>query len=1014
MRRRHYQALGIGLFSSLVLLTPQVMADETTPVTATTSTEAVVTSESSTSTEATTNYTDDSQLNQAISEAATEGITAVETETETFESTQEAQANYAEQTEMVKEVTKDYQEAKAIYQKAEQDYQTYQKQEQAYQDELVKYQDYEKKVQQYNVDQKTYNLAKARYDEDYNAALGNTNKTGYLPEVLAQNLIFRSEPNATQTFTGNIIPDEILETVVKDSHGWMDPGTVTAYAPEQTVTTTGRWNTALMDIGDTVVVEYSGLENSSFSGYQLKKVRYTYRLIDTTHYSGKVIFQAIDDPTVTSYTHIYNKDGVTQSSFEMEMTVQFFDANGKEIVPTEENYALTSFASINSRNGEGEFVGNYSGRFIPINGSTITVQDNYALNYSDVSQESLSDSWDSDTSPDAYIGAIVGKSTERIRFQFGNSHGFADWFAFNSDVKVKGGILNPPTPPTAPAFMAKPVAPKKVEKPNAILTPIILYHRNKVVPKPAKTPKQTNVPKSTAQTVSQKATVTPTYQTQSSNIIPIVYTYAKPSFGRGQVISRTSLPTYTVTLPTTTVTPVQPSTTTNTPKDNQTQKKTQTSQKKDWFGENTGIIDTAKYGAQQTDLINFIKDIGQKAKKKYGNDHNKINRDIALTLASPSYSNDFLQNLYNTYKGSIYKVPDNVFQTIDDNHRYGNKIDFAHVMTTLASLENQKVADELMKHTASRSALLAFFQNSQPLASTFNNHNQRNIILEQNSLLGDILTTMPESDIYTDMDVIILARHPKYKNLPLDERILAYYNQENLDDKRKDLFLEVYGMNQGKDKGEAQLASFMEIVASFLTVGGIGALVYSVGKKKHQNIGNNVQQLDTVLYDGNLDKFRKHPLKTVSTAIAKTVEKKVVKPIAKTVQKLNNKVIKPVVQTVKKTTAKVVKATKTFVTKTVPKAVKKVVKKVTTTAKKAVAMVKKVTPQPVKKVVKKISQPVKKVVKKVVQPVKRVVRRVVQPVKKVIKRAAPVIKKVVRTVKKAVTPKKKSSKKRRR
>lgn len=884
---------------------------------------------------------------------------------------------------MVKEVTKDYQEAKATYQKAEQDYQNYQKQEQVYQNELVKYQEYEKKVQQYNVDQKTYNLAKARYDEDYNTALGNTNKTGYLPEVLAQNLIFRSEPNATQTFTGNIIPDEILETVVKDSHGWMDPGTVTAYAPGQTVTTTGRWNTALMDIGDTVVVDYSGLEHSSFSGYQLKRVRYTYRLIDTTHYSGKVIFQAIDDPTVTSYTHIYNKDGVTQSSFEMEMTVQFFDANGKEIIPTEENYALTSFASINSRNGEGEFVGNYSGRLIPINGSTITVQDNYALNYSDVSQESLSDNWDSDTSPDAYLGAIVGKSTEQIRFQFGNSHGFADWFAFNSDVKVKGGILNPPTPPTAPAFMAKPVAPKKVEQPQVILTPIILYHRNKVVPKPAETQKQTNVPKSTPRTVSQKTTVAPTYQTQSNNIIPIVYTYAKPNFGRGQVITRTATPTYTVTLPTITVTATQPIMITNVPRDNQTQKKSQTSQKKDWFGENMGIIDTAKNSPQQTDLISFIQDIGQIAKKKYGNDYNKINRDIALTLASPSYGDDTLQNFFSTFKDSMFAVPDNIKTTIRDNHSDG-KIDFAHIMTTLASLEDQKVSDNLIKHIASRSFFLDFLQNSQPVSKFINNYYQRNIILEQNSLLGDILTTMPESDIYTDMDAIILARHPKYKNLPLDERILAYYNQENLDDKRKDLFLEVYGMNQGKDKnkGEAQLASFMEIVASFLTVGGIGALVYSVGKKKHQNIGNNIQQLDTVLYDGNLDKFRKHPLKTASAAIAKTVEKKVVKPIAKTVQKINNKVIKPVVQTVKKTTAKVVKATKTFVTKTVPKAVKKVVQKVTTTAKKAVEMVKKVTPQPVKKVVKKISQPVKKVVKKAAPKKKATPKKKAAPKKK--------------------------------
>ena len=64
-----------------------------------------------------------------------------------------------------------------------------------------------------------------------------------------------------------------------------------------------------------------------------------------------------------------------------------------------------------------------------------------------------------------------------------------------------------------------------------------------------------------------------------------------------------------------------------------TQKKSQTSQKKDWFGENTGIIDTAKNSPQQTDLISFIQDIGQKAKKKYGNDYNKINAKITNALS---------------------------------------------------------------------------------------------------------------------------------------------------------------------------------------------------------------------------------------------------------------------------------------------------------------------------------------------------------------------------------------------
>ncbi|HDR3341940.1 TPA: hypothetical protein QCN85_005789, partial [Bacillus anthracis] len=252
--------------------------------------------------------------------------------------------------------------------------------------------------------------------------------------------------------------------------------------------------------------------------------------------------------------------------------------------------------------------------------------------------------------------------------------------------------------------MAKPVAPKKVEQPHAILTPIILYHRNKVVPKPAETQKQTNVPKSTPRTVSQKTTVAPTYQTQSNNIIPIVYTYAKPNFGRGQVITRTATPTYTVTLPTTTVTPAQPSTTTDRPVA-KTQKKSQTSQKKDWFGENTGIVDSKETGKAQTDLKQFIKDIGQKAKKKYGNDYNKINRDIALTLASPSYVDDTLQNFFSTFKDSMFAVPDNIKTTIRDNHSDG-KIDFAHIMTTLASLEDQKVSDNLIKHIASRSFFL--------------------------------------------------------------------------------------------------------------------------------------------------------------------------------------------------------------------------------------------------------------------------------------------------------------------
>ena len=632
-----------------------------------------------------------------------------------------------------------------------------------------------------------------------------------------------------------------------------------------------------------------------------------------------------------------------------------------------------------------------------------------ALNYSSVPQASLASDWDSETSLDAYIGAIVGKSTERIRFHFGNSNGFADWFAFNSDVKVKGGILNPPTPPTAPAFMAKPIAPKKVEKPQAILTPIILYHNNKVVPKPAPTPQKDNTPKKPTQKSSPKVTITPTYQRQN-NVVSRLYTYAKPNFGSGQVITRTVSPTYTGTLPHPTITTqpsytgtlphptitTQPSVKESSSIETQIPKKNSVSKEKDWFGINTGIINTLEDGPQQTDLIAFIKKIGEEAKKKNGNNANAINRDIALTLASPSYREDFLQNLYNTYKGTTLDIPDNVKTTIRKNHSDG-KIDFAHVMTTLASLEQQKFSDEAMKYVSSRSLLYPSFLGSNPLFEIYNNDNKRNNILQQNSLVGDLLTSMPETDIFTDMDAIILARHPDYKDLPLDERILKYYGQKDLDSKRKELFLEVYGKNQGKDKGEAQLASFMEIVSAFLTVGGVGALFYSVFKGKNKDIGKNIHKLDTVLYDGNIDKFLKHPLKTTASAVAKTVNKKVIKPVVNKVQKINNKFIKPVIQSVKKTSTKVWNATKTLVTKTVPKTInKKIIKPVVNTAKK------------INNKFINVVQSIKKTTTKAWNATKTFVTKTGP---KSVKKA---VKKIVKTIKKAFTPKKKSIKKRRR
>ncbi|MGV3007346.1 hypothetical protein, partial [Streptococcus pluranimalium] len=83
--------------------------------------------------------------------------------------------------------------------------------------------------------------------------------------MLAQNLIFRLEPDAVQTITGKVLSDEQLSKAIKNHVGWIDPGTILGSPKLVTVTSRHKNNSVLMAVGDTVVVDYSDLQHSSFS-----------------------------------------------------------------------------------------------------------------------------------------------------------------------------------------------------------------------------------------------------------------------------------------------------------------------------------------------------------------------------------------------------------------------------------------------------------------------------------------------------------------------------------------------------------------------------------------------------------------------------------------------------------------------------------------------------------------------------------------------------------------------------
>ncbi|WP_242258425.1 hypothetical protein [Streptococcus thoraltensis] len=198
------------LFSSalFVCTQTQVLAD-TIPSSASSlvSTEAVANDSRNPSLPMTTSG--DSQLDSSLTKAQKEGVLVVEAPAETVTSTSEQAQDYQSQVATVEAVTKRYQAEKAQYHKDDQNYKDYLTKQSQYQKDTILYQRYQKEKAIYDQKLKAYNLEKASYDMAYAEAQGNTTKRGYLPEVLAQNLIFILEPDAIQTITGKVLSDEI-------------------------------------------------------------------------------------------------------------------------------------------------------------------------------------------------------------------------------------------------------------------------------------------------------------------------------------------------------------------------------------------------------------------------------------------------------------------------------------------------------------------------------------------------------------------------------------------------------------------------------------------------------------------------------------------------------------------------------------------------------------------------------------------------------------------------------------
>ena len=319
--------------------------------------------------------------------------------------------------------------------------------------------------------------------------------------------------------------------------------------------------------------------------------------------------------------------------------------------------------------------------------------------------------------------------------------------------------------------------------------------------------------------------------------------------------------------------------------------------KKAPFLENTGMTQEDK-----KNFLNYIHEVAKDARTKYGNDQNKINHAIANAIAYSAYHDSFLQKRTNDFGEKPRNLSKDVEKLLSDiyNENY-YKIDFPHLAMPLATSEKSVWYKEVGKFIAGLSPLNIV---GVTPSDTF---------FQANSLLGDELTIIDNKDLITDIDAYILKYHPKFKDLPLNERIEKYYSTDNLNKKRGEYYKEVLEL-KSEGTGANNYSTILKF-GSIVTFAALGLFLL--------NIKNGISEFRTdpekmikekmikekiiPILINDFEELKKDPLayatKKTSARLGNFVADTIVTAkavVTFTANKINNKIIKPIVNRVVK------------------------------------------------------------------------------------------------------------------
>jgi len=367
----------------------------------------------------------------------------------------------------------------------------------------------EGKSAKYKEELKAYEAKLAEYNKALDEATKNAKKDGYLSQPESQDLIFKREPNAKLSVSGNTIYLDAADAVggmgvINASAGrhiaaghqrntiqWQtvnNPGAVGGGSGES-----GQTQATVLGLeqGKTTTVTYDGLQNSTFKGRKISKVVYDYTLESSPSNDNTVTAVVYQDPTITIYFGTNRDKQGVDTKIRMKATFYYEDGSKVNLA---DGSALFSFASLNYTNqgfNEQEYVGvTDTIEPIQITGSSIVYKDGKlgATSSNNTKSEGSKferGEWDSTAdNPNSYYGAGAAKATAKaaagsVEFIIGN-HPTANpargtqrqWFQFNSEVRSNTLPPKPQAPVPyngeVPQDPSKTPEPKKPEPPKPV------------------------------------------------------------------------------------------------------------------------------------------------------------------------------------------------------------------------------------------------------------------------------------------------------------------------------------------------------------------------------------------------------------------------------------------------------------------------------------------------------------------------------------------------------------------